>query len=314
MTDEPLKRLYDRVIRQEVYEGDVCPAEHVLADYATGGLIDRQRALLEVHLQSCPACREDLAALEKGLAWFESHREHVLAGIAERGAQMGTEPWVFCPATGVLLRYCEGAIAQSDEGRALAERISRHIKNCADCRRKAQLWAQRSAAPIFSLDDLAGRIDQALRSRLRAFFGGLLATSQTEGVPLLIPVAAGRREGEPVRIVAPLVDKDGRVVVSESGVPEQCEFHVLAAAIASDGFLKVDLSASDRRYHRHDDVAFAAGLVIRMDDLQLAMPRSAIDAGGRVTFSGMVPEAVAVDPLPVSALDVTVQRMSADGV
>ena len=109
---------------------------------------------------------------------------------------------------------------------------------------------------------------------------------------------------ELLRIEAPLTD--GKMKVDPDGSPAECRFEVVQADIGPDGFLTVDLSTADRRYCTSADKRHQAALAIRTDYLRLVLPETDIDAEGRVTFTGRLPETITVDPLPLSALDLTV--------
>ena len=131
------------------------------------------------------------------------------------------------------------------------------------------------------------------------------------GLPDFVRAAPGYRGAQELPdLVAPVLGPDGKVLVDEQGKPRQCRFRVVEASLKPDGFLMIYLTAADREYHAQGDHCYSASLSIQADYVRLVLPETPIDDRGRVTFTGQLPVAVAVDPLPLSAVDVTVRRGS----
>ena len=95
-----------------------------------------------------------------------------------------------------------------------------------------------------------------------------------------------------LRLSAPVLGDDGKVVVDDQGDARQCLFEVVHAHITPDGFLTVDLSTVDRDYQATASEQYQASLSICTDYLRLILPEIPIDERGRVTFTGMLPQDV----------------------
>jgi anti-sigma factor RsiW len=314
MAHQALELLFERLIRQREYPGDTCPAEHVLVAYQAGALPASHTALLEKHFAECESCKADFAALRRAGDWFQANEALILAGIADKAAAKGLRPWAECPSPQLLYRFVDGAIPESGGGKTLIAQIRRHLSQCPDCIRCAKEREAARRAPRISLLKLGARAGQKVMEALRSFANDLAMLAQARGAPAFVRAAPGYRSLEAPRLTALVLDPAGKVVVSDDGKPRVCRFDVIQANIKMDGFLTVDLSATNREYHAVPERQYDANLNILTRGLCLEFPESPIDDQGRCTFTGMLPGTAAVDPLPLLALDVTVRQQAAEGL
>ena len=308
MDYEALRQLYERLIRQGSYGGDVCPAEPVLVAYDSGIAPAAQRKLVEQHLAECPPCRDDFVAIGQAGQWFRQNETRILGGLAAKAAAAGVLPWARCPSVGLLYRYVSKDIPDSRGGRILLAEVQQHLVQCPDCVRLANEFRSAMEGQSLSISDLGASIALTVLDRLRDFVDALVATAQAGGAPAFVRGAPGFRSAEVPGVTAPVIDDQGKLLVDAEGSARQCRFEIIQASIKEDGFLIVDLSAEDRQYHSREDCRHEALACILAGGVRLVLPRTVIDEQGRATFSGMLPEAKAVDPLPPSALDIIVRQ------
>lgn len=308
ISSENLEQLYERLIRQRTYKGDTCPAEHVLVAHQAGLLPDPQRRLLENHFQECPSCKEDFIALERASQWFSANESQILAGLIDKATVAGLKPWATCPPAHLLQLCLDGNIPGSVGGMMLAAETRQHMDKCPECAKERERHLAAAEVPRVSLQDLRDA-GAALLDRVRGFIEELVLTSQARGAPAFVRATPGYRSGELPSLIALVLGRDSNVLVDNQGNPHQCRFEVVQANIKPDGFITVELSTADRDYLAAPERQYHASLSISTDYLRLVLPEIPIDEQGRVTFTGMLPQAVAVDPLPLSALDVTVRQI-----
>ena len=310
LSTDQLSELYEQLIRQQTYGGGICPTENVIVKYDSDELSESQRHLVEEHFSQCPLCREDYISLGRAGEWFRRYEHVILGGIAAKGTAAGVLPWARCPSVGMLYRYIAKEIPATPGGEILLAEMDQHVRACPDCTRLAEQFRQALHAPKLSLRDVAGNVALTVLDRMRGLFDALAAAVQGAGAPAFVRGAPGFRSVDAPAVDAPVLSVDGKVVVESDGQPRLCRFEVIQADIHSDGFLTVDLSATDREFHRRDDQQYEAKLSIQTGGLCLVLPEVIIDDQGRATFTGMLPKAVAVSPLPLSCLDITVQPAS----
>ena len=308
---EALRDLYEKLIRQNVYPGRVCPAEHVMVDHESGGLPAEQARLVEEHLADCASCREDFVGLGRAAEWFRESEPWILMGLAAKAAAAGVLPWARCPSSQMLYRYASGELPETRGGGILLAEIREHLVRCPQCQRLSGEFAKAASGVRLSIRELGAQAGYAVMDRLRGFVDGLSLIAEATGAPAAERGAPGYRSGELATIAAPVVDAEGKVVVGEQGRPAQCLLEILTAGIAEDGFLTVDLAALDVDYRRRDDRAYQAAAALVAGDVRLELGRHALDEQGRVSFTGLIPQAKAVDPLPPMALDVVVSAQPA---
>ena len=315
LTDEDLRRLYERLIRQQPYAGQVCPAEHVLVAYDAGILPQDQHQRVGEHLAACSLCRKDVTELTRAGEWFRANESQILAGLAHKGTLAGVQPWATCPSVQLLYGYLEGDVPDIAGGRILTTQIEQHLEKCPNCATIAHEY-RAAAGPSVSMLDLAEKASQAVRDRLRAFLDDLLRTTRAQGVPEFVRAAPGYRGERGYRstdapsVTAPVVGPNKKILVDDQGQPRLCRFGIVEASIQKDGFVTVDLSVADREYHARPDQHYVISLSILAKDLRLALPDTSIDEQGRATLTGMLPEGVHIESVPPGALHVTVRKVS----
>lgn len=309
LDSDVLRRLYECLILQDPYPGQTCPAEYVLVAHARGALHSGLSQLVEQHLHQCPSCIEDLEELRKAMEWFHQNERWILMGLAAKGAAAGALPWAKCPSSQLLYRYANKQIPVSDGGKVLLAEIQEHLTRCPDCIRLCEELRAGVEGQHVSIADLGARAGGAVRNWLSGFADALLAAAQAAGSPSFVRAAPGYRSGESPTVDAVLVDRDGCLVVDEQGQPATCCFQVLEANVKEDGFLTLDLVTADSEFHPGERGDCDARAAITVNGKCLDLSSMPIDEQGRVTFTGLVPETSAVDPLPLALLDVTVVRM-----
>jgi len=307
-----LKTVYRRVIAQAVYPGGVCPAEHVQVAYQSGFLPKAQAELVAEHLARCPLCREEQESLAAAEKWFAGHEGQILSGLAAKGAAAGIFPWSRCPSTGLIYRYANRQLPDTKGGLILKAEIQQHFNRCPQCLRLSNDFSAGTAGRRVSLREVTAQAGMAILEWFRSLGDALLAAAQATGSPALHRGAPGYRGEDVATLAAPVVGPEGQVLVDDQGKAQECRFDVIQAAIQNDGFLLVDLAAKDRPYFQTDRGQYSASLRLVGPDSLLEVGGSPIDEGGRVTFTGLLPNCQSVAVLPLSVLDVTVHQSGTD--
>ena len=100
-----IERLHAAIVAQDEYPGEVCPTERNLARFVAGEMADDEARRAEDHLAECDPCRQAADRLRQAATWFAGNRAAVFAGLEEKAAVAGLEPWASCPSPQELEAY-----------------------------------------------------------------------------------------------------------------------------------------------------------------------------------------------------------------
>ena len=162
-------------------------------------------------------------------------------------------------------------------------------------------------APSISLSQMGASVALAVLERMRSFFDALATIARASGGGAFARGAPGFRSVQVPAIEAPVLGADGKLLVDDDGRPALCHFEVIQANVEPDGFLTLDLTTADREYHQTEGSSYQAAAALAAGGVRLELPGGPIDEQGRVTFTGLLPEAVAVEQLPLFSFDVTIR-------
>jgi len=310
MDPQRLKILYERVIAQDEYPGNVCPTEHKLAELVMGALSAVERRRMDEHLLECTGCREAADELRAAAQWFKENEAELFAGLAERAAAAGVEPWSSCLRRDLLQLFLAGAIPETKEGARLHERIEAHLDECAACRQVVtQAQAALAAMLVIQLADLRER-----ESEKAAAAHAMLLAIKTMAIARgarRMRAMPGFRGKEEDTLSALVLDQGGKLVVGEDGDPERADFHRIRAKLESDGHFVLELATDDRSFWESPESTFVVSVSLQHENRRLVLPPEKIFSDGHVTIVGNLPPGVEIRDFPHAAIMLTVMKREA---
>jgi len=311
LKQDALRRLYEKLIRQEPYAGGVCPAEHVLTAYESGTLGSPQDQLVAEHLSDCPACQAALEKLKDAGEWFDENESKILTGLAAKAGTVDVLPWARCPGVQLLYRHAHQQIPETGSGKVLLAEIDQHVWQCRQCASLVAGFRAAAAGQSLSIAELGARAAHAVQAKLANFLDAIASTVRASGGASSVRSAPGFRSDQVLVVCASVMDTQGNVAIDQQGQVCQCHFDVVQAEIANDGFLTLDLTATDAPHLWGANSGYEAAAWLVAGGVRLALAPTVIDERGRCTFTGVLPDAPAVESLPLSAVDLVVRPIAA---
>ena len=311
LQEDALRRLYEKVIRQEPYSGGVCPAEHVLTAHESGSLGQPQDRLVADHLSDCPACQAALAKLKDAGEWIDQNESKILTGLAVKAGATDILPWARCPGVHMLYRHAHRQIPETASGKVLLAEIDQHVWQCRQCASLVDGFRAAAGGQSLSIAELGARAARAVQAGLSNFLDAIVSTVRASGGASSVRGVPGFRSDQAPVVCASVLDTQGNVAIDQEGQARRCHFDVVQASIADDGFLTLDLTATDARDLWGSDSGYEATAWLVAGGVRLALAPTAIDDSGRCTFTGVLPGAPAVESLPLPAIDLVVRPIAA---
>jgi hypothetical protein len=311
MSRQELERLYQRLVLQDVYPGDVCPTDEKLAASTAGSLSPQESARLNEHVQMCSDCRNMADQLGDAATWFSQNKAEIFAGLLDRAKARAVGPWRSCLSDDVLERYIQQAIPDTEAGRGFARSVETHLAGCSTCRKTVKrLDAQLVEPWVLPLDDLARRADARVQAILRDIVLGLKSIASAKGTFLGAHAMPGFRS-QPARTVpAILLDAEGKVIIGPEGRPQTVEFSLIRAQLDRDGTAILELSTVDGRIQSAGKGEFVLSVAIHYEHRRLIFPNEQVPPDGHVTIVGHLVQGIQITALPPNALHLTVRRIT----
>lgn len=306
MDTRQLKTLYDRLLDQQDYPGDVCPTDRNLVRLTEGSCSQAERQRMEAHFAECHECLELASKLQAADQWFGENQPQVFAGIEHKAVLAQVEPWASCPAPEILHRYADGAVPASPAGDLFRGRIDRHLAACDTCREKESAYRPGLAKTLMmtlrQLRDAAGDSVDRVRQMLLGVQAMAVACGSGHGARAM----PGYRGQTGPTMSAPVVDAEGRLVLDDDGEPRHAKFELIRAGIERDGHFVLDLSTADRNFWQTADRNFVVCATLQHEHYKLILPTEKIHADGRITIVGNMVSGVEIRDLPLAAIELSV--------
>ncbi|MBN1509262.1 MAG: zf-HC2 domain-containing protein [Sedimentisphaerales bacterium] len=311
MNRQELERLYQRLILQDVYPGDVCPTDEKLAAYAVASLSPQESARVSEHLQMCSDCRKMADQLGTACAWFSENKAQIFAGLIDKAIVQAVGPWQSCLSDDVLVQYIQRTIPDTEAGRDFTRSVETHLDGCDTCRRAVERLKAQLAQPwVLPLDDLVRRADNHVQAVLREIVVGLKSIASARGTFLAVHAMPGFRS-QPARTVpAIMLDTEGKMIIDREGRPQTMAFSFIRAQLDRDGTAVLELAAANERAADAADGGLVLSAAIRYEHRQLVFPGERVPQDGHVIFIGHLVQGIAIPVLPPNAVHLTVRRVA----
>jgi hypothetical protein len=128
--------------------------------------------------------------------------------------------------------------------------------------------------------------------------------------PLAMP---GHRAAGGEQLTALVADAAGQPVLDDDGRPATVDFHVVRAALESDGRCLIDLSTSQTAVWATTQPAYEVAVTLLHENQQVELPAEPIYADGRVTVAARFPAGIEIDALPPESLGLQVRPQAGGG-
>jgi hypothetical protein len=302
-----LELLYEHVIAQKEYPSNVCPTEQKLVDFIMGSLSTIEYKRLKKHLADCSDCLKLADKLQKNSQWFADNKTHMFAGLLDKAAKVGVEPWASCLSLDVLHGYIMNNVPDTRRGALLRKRIETHLQGCKSCREstgKLKVGLERSI--IVTMADLEQKADEATRAIVRGMLLAIRSVAAARGYGNIVSAMPGFRSQFASSVSALLLDQDGRIVLDDNGHPRKVKFDLIRAEVGRDGHVLIDLSTTDRNFWESKDHTFKVSAALQQENRKLILPSEKICSDGRVTVAGNLVSGIEIRVLPISAMIFTV--------
>ena len=311
MDQQQLELLYQKLVVQAPYPGDVCPTEQNLAEAAAGSLPQQEQARIEAHLLTCPDCQRVREQLDAASAWFRENEAQIHMGLLDKAISDTVRPWDSCLSEDVLEQYLRQTIPDTPAGARLKGSIESHLDGCSTCRGTVERLKAHLAKPWFaSLLDLAQQTDDAVRAALREMVEGLKSVALARGVPSIARAMPGFR-GQPARTVsAILLDSEGKMTLDAESRPQRVEFCLIRAQLDRDGTVVLELSTVDPQIQDVSDSEFLLSVVLHYEHRRLIFPTERISQKGHVIMVGNLVPGIQIGALPTCAIRLTLHRVA----
>jgi len=307
MNPQDLQRLYDLLIRQEPYPGDVAPTDRVAIEYLVGLLSPEERERLEAYLTECPDAREEAHGLQEARDWLQRNRSSVLARLAEK-AKAAMAPQSHAGLTGEqLTAYVADELPNTNTGENLKRRIEAAVAEDQSLRRRVQeLRESLQSAVVLTTAELQSQTPSPAQATLVMLLAALRTLSLSQRRSALRPSPVTYRSGGSPTVVGLVFDRTGKVVLDDEGRPNRVPFQVVRAEISSSGRCLVDLSTTQREVWETPEVCYEALVSLCHESIRLELHPERIRSDGRVVVVDKLDSGVAVDEIPPSVIRVRV--------
>jgi len=312
MNPQDLQRLYDLLIRQEPYPGDVAPTDRVAIEYLVGFLSPEERGRLEAYLTQCPDAREEAHGLQEARDWLHRNRSSVLARLAEKAkAAMALQS--HADLTGdQLTAYVADELPNTSIGQNLKRRIEAAVAEDQSLGRRVQeLREGLQSAVVLTTAELQSQTPSPAQATLVMLLAALRTLSLAQRRSALRSTPVTYRSGSGQTVVGLLFDKTGKVVLDDDGRLLRIPFQVVRAEISSSGRCLVDLSTTQREVWETPEVYYEALVSLCHERIRLALHPERIRNDGRVVVLDKLDTGVAIDEIPPSAIRVRVVEQHA---
>jgi hypothetical protein len=307
MDPQRLDRLFRRLIIQQEYPGGTCPTEQKQVELIRGELSEQERQRMDEHLKLCAGCREDTRRLGKAALWFREHGSQIYAGVRDKGAAAGVEPWADCLHRDLLKLLATESLPDTEAGRTLRRRLEGHVESCACCRQAVDdLRRAMASMTVIHLTELQQGARKAADVARRLLLA-MQTMAMARGTLHQARAMPGFRSQPQPTVSALMLDPGFNLVLDEAGNPRQVDFQLIRAEVAHDGHCVVDLTTEDRAV-REQPEGHMVGLSLEHESTTLVLPAEQVYPDGHVTIVGNVPSGVEIRRIPLSALRLTVMQ------
>lgn len=303
------EHLYKKLIKQTTYPGDVCPTEDNLVRWVQKALTPSECDKMEQHMQGCRQCAEAASKLTSARSWFQEHESFVFAGIIEKAAREGIQPWASCPSSQILELYAGDAISRDEVGQRFRHSLKAHVSQCLSCGHKyINNLHELKEKIILKLEDLAdSAIDTAI-STLHELLWGLQTQAIAQGTGHGVKAIPGYRSGDVPVLEAIQLNRENQLVLDDEAQPVKTAFNVIRAEIEHDGHLVLDLVTADKRYWEKPGCRFMISAVLTYRNHKVVLPTEKIYSDGRVTFVANLVSGVEIRAIPLSSIQLSIRK------
>lgn len=309
MDKSDLETLFDRLVAQNEYPGDICPNEVKLSEFVVGTISDVERDRMEQHLSGCSECAQDAQRLQTARRWFRDHQDDIFADVAAKASLAGIEPWASSPSADELRVYFLNMVPESDAGRRFKQRIETALGDDSVCRDLAgKIRANLATMVIIRLEGIRESADKETTAALRAMLLAIQAVSLARRAPRRALAKPGYRGHVTTSVHAMLLDHQGKMMLDDQGRPEKVAFEVVKAGLEADGHFILDLSTAERQLWEKPDNQFILSASIHSENRRLVLPGEKIRSNGRVTIVCQLLRGFEIRELPLSSVSLSVTR------